>query len=153
MVTWCIPHSYIRPELRAEKVCSAYALSWRQGAYALHTSDGRGFRVMYTRNTPSNHDSCNIYANLLVQRHHSFTKWCICHLYNKLCQHGVMTAISVYICTYTSSTLLLIILMHACVGLDECKSTTVPVHTARSIKPAFANSAVTTFSAQIINHV
>ena len=64
--------------------------------YVLQMSEGRGFRVIYTRNKPNNHDSCNIYANRLVQRRHFFTKWCICDIYY-LRQHRAMAAISVYI--------------------------------------------------------
>ena len=67
----CVVYSaYIRPKLSPEDVCSAYALRLRLGAYALQTSEGRGFRVVYARNTPCNHDSCNIYVNCLVQRCH-----------------------------------------------------------------------------------
>ena len=53
---------YTRPEPRLEEV-------WL-GAYALQTSDGRIFRVVYTQNAPSNHDSCNILAIRQVQRCH-----------------------------------------------------------------------------------
>ena len=54
---------YTTRESRSSEVCSAYAPSRRQGAYALQTFDDRGLRVVYMRNTPSNHDSYNIYAN------------------------------------------------------------------------------------------
>ena len=58
---YAVYSAYIRPELRPEDVCSAHALQM---------SEGRGFRVIYSRNTPNNHDSCNIYTNRLVQRRH-----------------------------------------------------------------------------------
>ena len=54
---------YTTREPRSEEVCRVYAPRLRLGAYALQTSDDRGLRVVYMRNTPSNHDSYNIYAN------------------------------------------------------------------------------------------
>ena len=54
---------YTTRESRSEDVCSAYAPSRRRGAYALQTSSGRDLRVVYMRNTPSNHDLYNIYAS------------------------------------------------------------------------------------------
>ena len=41
---------------RSSEVCSAYAPSRRRGAYALQTSSDLDSRVVYTRNTPRNHD-------------------------------------------------------------------------------------------------
>ena len=81
-----------------------HAPSQRQGAYALQTSEGWGLRVVYTWNTPSNHYSCNIYANQQVQRQHFKQSGVrICDIYN-LWQHRVMAANSVnvrmYDCTY-----------------------------------------------------
>ena len=54
---------YMTQEFRSEEVCSTYAPSQRRGAYTLQTSDDRGLRVVHMQNTPSNHDSYNIYAN------------------------------------------------------------------------------------------
>ena len=51
-----------------------------------------GKAIIYTQNTPSKHDSYNIYANWTT----FLAKWCICDIYN-LRQHWVMAAISVYI--------------------------------------------------------
>ena len=51
---------YTTRESRSKEVCSTYVLSLRQVAYAWQTSDDRSLRVIYMRNTPSNHDSYNI---------------------------------------------------------------------------------------------
>ena len=49
---WCIP-CCMTWELRSEEVCKEYV-------YALETSNDQGLRVIYTQNTPHNHDSYNI---------------------------------------------------------------------------------------------
>ena len=53
---------YTTREPRPEEVCDAYAPRLQLGAYAPQTSDGRVWRVTYTRDTPSNHDSYKINA-------------------------------------------------------------------------------------------
>ena len=49
---------------RSSEVCSAYAPSRRRGAYALQTSSDLDSRVVYTRNTPRNHDLYITYCML-----------------------------------------------------------------------------------------
>ena len=51
---YAVYSAYIRPENRGQR---------KFEAYALQTSDDRDLRVVYMRNTPSNHDSYNIYAS------------------------------------------------------------------------------------------
>ena len=47
---------YMTLKPRSSEVCSAYAPRLRLGAYALQTSSDLDSRVVYTRNTPRNHD-------------------------------------------------------------------------------------------------
>ena len=98
---YAVYSAYIQPELRPEDVCSAYAPRLRVETHALQMSEGRGFRVIYMRNTPNNHDSCNIYANRLVQRP-IFNKWCICDIYTTCTSIGQWPPL-VYIYIYSAS--------------------------------------------------
>ena len=51
---------------RSSEVCSAYAPRLRLGAYALQTSSDLDSRVVYTRNTPRNHDLYITYIPCLL---------------------------------------------------------------------------------------
>ena len=88
---------YVWPKNRGQRKFAGHIYTHRQrrGAYTPQTSDGQGWRVIYKQNTPSKHDSYNIYANRMP----FLAKWCICDICN-LCQHRVMAAISVYVHIY-----------------------------------------------------